>query len=103
MIRSVKRILAEDPRFEIANREAIYAIVLAFLYFAWWYLTAYGLGSGPVEDYSFIAGFPSWFFLSCIAGFAVFSILAILMVILLFRDLPMGDSDEVENGRVSHD
>ncbi len=89
MKRTQKGILLQDPRFAVANREALYALVLAFLYFAWWYLTAYGLGSRPVEEYSYIAGFPSWFFLSCIVGFTVFSILALLMVVFLFRDMPL--------------
>ena len=103
MIRIQKGILLQDPRFAIANREALYALVLAFLYFAWWYLAAYGLGSRPVEEYSYIAGFPSWFFLSCIAGFIVFSVLALLMVVFLFRDMPLEKPAGDGRGRMDHD
>jgi uncharacterized membrane protein YhdT len=78
--------------FSIAQREAIYSVILALLYFAWWFCFAYQEGSGPVEEYSYIAGFPAWFFMSCIAGFAVFSILAFLMVKLLFREVPLDEN-----------
>ncbi|QTX33030.1 YhdT family protein [Aminithiophilus ramosus] len=78
-------------RFRQADREALYALALALLNFLWWYATAYGLGSGPVETYRYIAGFPAWFFLSAIVGFLLFSFLAAAMVKLLFRDMPLDD------------
>lgn len=78
-------------RFRQADREALYALGLALLNFLWWYATAYGLGSGPVEDYRYIAGFPAWFFLSSIVGFLLFSFLAAAMVKLLFRDMALDD------------
>ena len=85
----------------VARREALFSILLAFLYFAWWYITAYGLGSGPVDDYTYIAGFPAWFFLSCIAGFFVFSVLSFLMVKLFFTEIDL--DPEVERGHMDHD
>lgn len=103
MMRIKKEILLQDPRFAVAHREALYALVLALLYFVWWYLSAYGPGSLPVEEYSYIAGFPAWFFLSCIAGFVVFSILAFLMVALLFRDMPLDGPAGEGKGSMEHD
>lgn len=85
----------------IARREALFSILLAFLYFGWWYITAYGLGSGPVDEYSYIAGFPAWFFFSCIAGFIVFSVLSFLMVKLFFTEIDL--DSEVERGNLDHD
>ena len=76
-------------RFRQADREALYALILALLNFAWWYLTAYGLGSGPVESYRYILGFPAWFFMSSIVGFLLFSFLAAAMVRFLFKDMPL--------------
>lgn len=81
--------IKEDKRFAQANREAIYAVILALLYFLWWYVSAYGLGSGPVEEYRYILGLPEWFFFSCIAGFLVFSILARFMVTHLFKEISL--------------
>ena len=87
----------EDRRFAQANREAVYAVVLALLYFVWWYVSAYGLGSGPVEEYKYVMGLPAWFFTSCIAGFLLFSLLAWIMVRFLFKDLSL-ENESSESG-----
>ncbi|MBL3593055.1 MAG: YhdT family protein [Synergistaceae bacterium] len=78
-------------RFRQADREALYALALALANLAWWYLTAYGLGAGPVESYRYILGFPAWFFMSSIVGFILFAILAAAMVRFLFKDMPLDD------------
>ena len=61
----------EDPRYGQARKEALCTIALAAANFIWWYAFAYGLGSRPVEEYTYV-----WFllvFLSCVVGFLVFS------------------------------
>ena len=78
-----------DPRFKQAHREAVLSVILAGVYFLWWYVSAYGLGSGPVEEYSYIAGFPTWFFFSCVISVPVFALLAWAMVRFLFREMPL--------------
>ena len=45
-----------DKRFLQANREALFALAAYALYFLWWYLTAYGLGSDS-PDMALLAGF----------------------------------------------
>ncbi len=87
-------------RFAQADREAFLSLLLAIMYMAWWYFTAYGLGAGPVEDYSYIIGLPSWFFLSCIAGFFIFAVLSFLMVRMFFVEIPLTDENRVsqDNG-----
>ncbi len=83
-----------DKRFIQANKEALWATALALCYFAWWYLSAYIPGEVPVEEYTYIFGFPTWFFLSCMVGFVLFSILAALMVATVFKDISLADSDK---------
>lgn len=79
--------------FEQANREALYSVGLALIYMVWWYITSYGAGAKDTKEYSYILGFPSWFFLSCIAGFLIFSAMAFLMVHFLFRDISLDEDD----------
>lgn len=56
----------EDPRYKVCEREARYGIILGLVNLAVWAIAGYGLGSGPVENYSYTMGFPAWFFISCI-------------------------------------
>ena len=79
----------EDPRYRIAAKEAWMAIFLFLLNFAWWFAFAYGLGSQPPQEYSYIFGFPAWFFWSVIVGTIVFSVLAYVMVRFFYTDMPL--------------
>lgn len=88
--------IPEDPRYKIANREALIGVILALLNFAWWYGFAYGLGSKPVAAYTFTLGFPDWFFYSCIIGFVVFAVLVYVVVHFLFQEIPFDDGGEDE-------
>ncbi|HKK32863.1 MAG TPA: YhdT family protein [Desulfomicrobiaceae bacterium] len=81
--------IRQDPRFRQAHREALLSLVLAGVYFLWWYATAYGFGSGPVDQYTFIAGFPTWFFFSCVASVPLFVLLSWAMVRFLFKEIPL--------------
>lgn len=91
----------EDPRYKQCNKEAIYGVVLGILNLIWWYVFGYGLGSKPVEEYSYILGFPTWFFMSCIVGAIVFIVLTFVMVDKLFKDISLDrftkeEADEYE-------
>ena len=79
----------EDPRYAQCNKEALYGVGLGLLNVIWWYGFGYGLGKGPVEQYSYILGFPSWFFMSCILGSMVFIGLTFLMVNKKLEDMPL--------------
>ena len=76
-----------DPRFKIAHREALIGVGLAILHFAWWYGFAYGLGSKPVEEYTYILGFPDWFFYSCIVGFLLICVTVIILAKFILKDV----------------
>lgn len=89
----MKNNLGEDYRYKIANREALIGVGLVIFNFIWWYGFAYGLGSADPADYTFVFGFPAWFFYSCVVGFVVMVILVTVVVKCLFLDMPL---DEVE-------
>jgi uncharacterized membrane protein YhdT len=84
-----KETFEEDKRYKQSNKEALITLVLFILNFIWWYGFAYGLGSKPVEEYTYVMGLPAWFFYSCVMGVFVFSISAWLMVKLFFKDMPL--------------
>lgn len=80
----------EDPRYKQCNKEAFYGIVLGIINMIWWYGFGYGLGSKPVEEYTYVLGFPAWFFYSCILSVVVFVAATYFMVDKLFEeDMPL--------------
>ncbi|SDI46818.1 YhdT family protein [Natribacillus halophilus] len=83
-----------DPRFKIANREALIGVGLALFNFIWWYAFAYGLGSQPVADYDFIFGMPAWFFYSCLIGSVIMIILVVFMVKFFFKEVPLNEKGD---------
>ncbi|WP_264740295.1 YhdT family protein [Cytobacillus firmus] len=89
-----KGIHKKDPRFKIAEREAWIGIGLVLFNFVWWYGFAYGMGSGPAGEYTYIMGLPAWFFWSCVAGFAVMVILVTAAVKFLFKEVPFEENEE---------
>ncbi|SCH74851.1 MULTISPECIES: YhdT family protein [unclassified Romboutsia] len=81
--------IIEDPRFKQCNREAIMGLLLGLLNLIWWFAWGYGLGSKPVSEYTYILGFPTWFFMSCIIGGILFSILTVVMINKLFKNMSL--------------
>ena len=81
-----------DPRFKIAHREALIGVALAIFNFIWWYGFAYGLGSRPPEEYTYILGLPDWFFYSCVIGFILMSALVIVITKFVLKEVPL-DAD----------
>lgn len=75
----------------ILNKEALITIGLYLFFFIWWYGFAYGLGSKDPSEYSYVLGFPSWFFYSCILGYVVICVLLWFVVRKFFVDV---DFDE---------
>ncbi|RFB19307.1 DUF997 family protein [Bacillus sp. HNG] len=84
-----------DRRYKVAKKEALLGIGLAVFNFIWWFGFAYGFGSEPVSEYTYIAGLPSWFFYSCVVGFIVVVLLVIILVKVFFNEVPF---DEEEGG-----
>ena len=71
-----------------ANKEARWAFGLTLAYLAGWIITAYLPGNLPG-----MSGLPAWFEAACIALPLLFIVLCILMVRLIFRDIPLEDDD----------
>ena len=84
-----------DPRFKIAHKEALIGVGLAIFNFIWWYGFAYGLGSRPPEEYTYILGLPDWFFYSCVIGFILMSALVIVITKFVLKEVPL-DAEYVE-------
>ena len=91
----------EDPRYKQCNREAIIGLSLGIINLIWWFGFGYGLGLKPVSEYTYILGFPAWFFMSCIVGGILFSILTIIMINKLFKHMSLDalTEEEVEQYR----
>lgn len=84
----------KDQRFRIANREALIGVGLVIINFAIWFGFAYGLGSTDPENYTYVLGFPAWFFYSTMAG-TIFMIALIIFVLKrYFKDVPFDDEEE---------
>ncbi|SES91635.1 Uncharacterized membrane protein YhdT [Oceanobacillus limi] len=86
-----------EHRFKIAHREALIGCALAIFNFVWWYGFAYGMGSKAPEEYTFILGFPAWFFFSCILGFLVVVGLVWYIVKFQLKDMPFEDEEDESN------
>ncbi|MGQ0415051.1 YhdT family protein [Bacillus sp. HC-TM] len=69
---------------------------LAIINFIIWYGFAYGLGSKNPNEYTYVLGFPAWFFYSCIVGFIVMVILLSLVVRFVFQDISLDEEEKSE-------
>ena len=87
--------MASKDFLRSTRRETIVIVALYLLFFAWWYVTAYGFGDDPSE-YEYILGFPEWFFYSCIAGYFGISLILWAAVAVFFKDLPLEDEEMEE-------
>lgn len=76
------------------NKETLITIGLYVFFFIWWYGFSYGLGSKDPSEYTYILGYPSWFFFSCILGYVVISFLVLIVVKKFFKDIPFEDEEE---------
>lgn len=83
-----------DVRFRIAHREAWIGVGLVLFNFLWWFGFAYGFGSAPVGEYSYILGMPAWFFYSCALGTVIMMILVAVLVKTMFREVQLGEEEE---------
>lgn len=92
----IKNQTKENERFLVANREALIGIGLVIFNFIWWFAFAYGLGSKDPSEYTYVFGFPAWFFYSCIVGVILITILVITVVKVFFKEVPFEDEEFME-------
>lgn len=88
----------EDYRFKIAHKEALIGLALAVINFVLWYGFAYGLGSKPPEEYTYILGFPAWIFFSIIVGTLIMFVLVFIVVKFFLTDISLEDEDDEQEG-----
>ena len=84
----------EDPRYKQCNKEALICLGLGILNVIWWFAWGYGLGGDSPSNYTYVLGFPLWFFMSSIVGALLFSVLAVIMVKKTFKNMPLGKLDD---------
>ena len=89
-----KGVVNMDSRFKIAHKEAWIGVALVIVNFALWYGFAYGLGSGDPTQYTYVFGFPAWFFYSCIVTTIIMIVLIWLVMKLFFTEVPLDGEDE---------
>jgi uncharacterized membrane protein YhdT len=87
---------SKDERFKVAHKEAVIGAVLVIINFLLWYGFAYGMGSGDPSEYHYILGLPEWFFYSCIIGTLISTLLVILSVKYLFKEVSFDEQDGSE-------
>lgn len=92
----------QDPRFKIANREALIGCALAVFNFVWWYGFAYGMGSKPPEEYTYVFGFPAWIFYSLIVGTLLMFVLVFIVVQFMLKDISLEDEDDEKENEVTN-
>ncbi|WP_445684026.1 YhdT family protein [Ureibacillus sp. FSL W8-0352] len=83
------KMFSKDPRFKVAKREAWIGVGLVVINFLWWFGFAYGLSKGSPTEYTYILGFPAWFFYSCIGGLIIMSILITFVVKVFLKKSPL--------------
>lgn len=101
-IRPIDTDFEEDPRYAVANREALWGVGYWILFtvvisgIAWWLG-----GNRDAEDLDFVLGFPAWFFWSCLVATVVLALLPILIVRRYFTQMPLSadGSDDAETTR----
>ncbi|MFR1708699.1 MAG: YhdT family protein [Clostridium sp.] len=85
--------LSEKAKNRQINKEALISIILYILYFIWWYVTGFGLGSNDPSTYKYVMGLPLWFVLSSFVGPIILIIAVIFTVKYLFVDIELDDSE----------
>lgn len=93
----------QEWRFAIAHREALIGCALAIINFVWWYGFAYGLGSKPPEEYTYILGFPAWIFFSLILGTLLMFGLVFFVVKFMLTDISLEDEESDEEAEESEE
>ncbi|WP_033827015.1 YhdT family protein [Bacillus andreraoultii] len=90
------KMFTEDPRFKVAKKEAFIGVGLVLINFLWWFGFAYGLSTTSPENYTYVFGFPAWFFYSCIGGLVLMSVLIVFVVKVFFKEVPFDEEHENE-------
>lgn len=80
----------EDPRYAVANREAMWGVAYWFVFTVVITAVAWLVG-GDVDPATmdFILGFPAWFFWSCLVAAAALSLVPVWIIRRHFTEMPL--------------
>lgn len=78
-----------NKQYKQSNYEAWLTLSLYIFYSIWWWFFAYVICNGNVLTYSYILGFPSWFFFSCLIGFPLLCCILWLIIHFFFKEVPL--------------
>jgi len=82
--------IEEDPRLRTASKEMLITLAFGIVYTLVYLGVAWSIGmSKPVQEYSYILGFPAWLFWAMIVCPLAFFALAIFIVTRLFKDVSL--------------
>ena len=85
--------IKEDPRFKQSRKESLRIMCLVIFEFIWVYSFGYlGIKVNP-NDYSYILGFPMWFFWAFLGAGVIFPIIAIILSIKI-KDCSLTEESE---------
>lgn len=87
----------DSTLFAQSKYESALTLALYLLFFIWWVATTFLLGAKPPNEYSYIFGMPSWFFLSCILGWIFISFILWIAVKFCFKSIPLDSVEEDTN------
>lgn len=87
-------LIMKDKRYRIANREALIGVALVVVNFVLWYGFAYGMGGGDPKDYTYIMGFPAWFFYSCMVTTVLMIVVIAVLLKFVFKEVELEDKEE---------
>ena len=90
----------QERRFSIAHKEALIGCVLTVINFVLWFGFAYGLGSKPPEEYTYILGIPAWIFFSLISVTLFMFILVFFVVKFMLTEVSLEDEEEKDKRKM---
>ena len=76
-------------QYKQSNSEAWLTSCIYIFYSIWWWLFAYVICNGNVLTYSYILGFPCWFFVSCLIGFPLLCCILWFIIHYFFKEVPL--------------
>lgn len=82
-----------SARLAQTNKEALLTLALYGAFFLWWCVFAFAPGADDPATYSYVFGFPAWFFYSCVLGYPLITLLLWVTLRLGFKDMDLGEPD----------
>lgn len=83
-----------DPRFLRCQKEMLITLSTWFAFTIISIAVAYGLGKGPVEEYTYVFGLPLWWFAAVMVT-VVFTFIVIGITLFVFKDMDLADVGEI--------